>query len=227
VKFRPNTDTHDYDVKMRNVTRFLEAGDKVKVTLRFRGREMAHQNLGRDLLERVAADVEGLGKVENMPKMEGRQMVMMIGPRNRVGHTPTGERHGHRGCAFFLRARKAAARQPFSRSRSRSGRPGSLASSTGRGTDRRGGATDPPRGPLRPWPEREDDAAQLRPPVGALGRWIIVALASAGSGGSKGTCPCPWARIWRQSCDSLVITSRGGTIRAVYPAAPTARPSSP
>ena len=80
VKFRPNTDTHDYDVKMRNVTRFLEAGDKVKVTLRFRGREMAHQNLGRDLLERVAADVEGLGKIENMPKMEGRQMVMMIGP---------------------------------------------------------------------------------------------------------------------------------------------------
>jgi translation initiation factor IF-3 len=80
VKFRPNTDVHDYDVKMRNVTRFLEAGDKVKVTLRFRGREMAHQNLGRELLERVAADVEGLGKVENMPKMEGRQMVMMIGP---------------------------------------------------------------------------------------------------------------------------------------------------
>ncbi len=80
VKFRPNTDTHDYDVKMRNVTRFLEAGDKVKVTLRFRGREMAHQNLGRELLERVADDIEGLGKVENMPKMEGRQMVMMIGP---------------------------------------------------------------------------------------------------------------------------------------------------
>jgi translation initiation factor IF-3 len=80
VKFRPNTDTHDYEVKMRNVTRFLENGDKVKVTLRFRGREMAHQNLGRELLERVAADVEGLGKVENMPKMEGRQMVMMIGP---------------------------------------------------------------------------------------------------------------------------------------------------
>ncbi|MDG4650048.1 translation initiation factor IF-3 [Roseibacterium sp. SDUM158017] len=80
VKFRPNTDVHDYEVKMRNVTRFLEAGDKVKVTLRFRGREMAHQNLGRELLERVASDVEGLGKVENMPKMEGRQMVMMIGP---------------------------------------------------------------------------------------------------------------------------------------------------
>jgi len=80
VKFRPNTDTNDYDVKMRNVMRFLEAGDKVKVTLRFRGREMAHQNLGRELLERVADDVEGTGKVENMPKMEGRQMVMMIGP---------------------------------------------------------------------------------------------------------------------------------------------------
>ena len=80
VKFRPNTDTHDYDVKMRNVVRFLENGDKVKVTLRFRGREMAHQNLGRDLLERVAEDIKELGKVENMPKMEGRQMVMMIGP---------------------------------------------------------------------------------------------------------------------------------------------------
>ncbi len=80
IKFRPNTDTHDYDVKMRNVVKFLENGDKVKITLRFRGREMAHQNLGRDLLERVAADVEEIGKVENMPKMEGRQMVMMIGP---------------------------------------------------------------------------------------------------------------------------------------------------
>ena len=80
VKFRPNTDIHDYDVKMRNVTRFLESGDKVKVTLRFRGREMAHLNLGRNLLERVAEDIKEIGKVENMPKMEGRQMVMMIGP---------------------------------------------------------------------------------------------------------------------------------------------------
>ncbi|WP_425357544.1 translation initiation factor IF-3 [Oceanicola granulosus] len=80
VKFRPNTDTHDYDVKMRNVFKFLESGDKVKVTLRFRGREMAHQDLGRRLLERVADDVQEIGKVENMPKMEGRQMVMMIGP---------------------------------------------------------------------------------------------------------------------------------------------------
>lgn len=80
VKFRPNTDVHDYDVKMRNVIKFLEHGDKVKVTLRFRGREMAHQNLGRELLERVAEDVKEIGKVENMPKMEGRQMIMMIGP---------------------------------------------------------------------------------------------------------------------------------------------------
>uniref|UniRef100_UPI000D3C2E38 translation initiation factor IF-3 n=1 Tax=Mangrovicoccus ximenensis TaxID=1911570 RepID=UPI000D3C2E38 len=80
VKFRPGTDTHDYDVKMKNVFKFLEKGDKVKVTLRFRGREMAHQNLGRELLERVADDVKEIGKVENMPKMEGRQMVMMIGP---------------------------------------------------------------------------------------------------------------------------------------------------
>ncbi|PIE11520.1 MAG: translation initiation factor IF-3 [Rhodobacterales bacterium] len=80
VKFRPNTDTHDYDVKMKNVVKFLEKGNKVKVTLRFRGREMAHQNLGRELLERVSEDVEGLGKVDSMPKMEGRQMVMMISP---------------------------------------------------------------------------------------------------------------------------------------------------
>ena len=81
VKFRPNTDTHDYDVKMRNVTRFLEAGDKVKVTLRFRGREMAHQELGRDLLQRIAADIENIAKVESMPKMEGRQMIMVVAPQ--------------------------------------------------------------------------------------------------------------------------------------------------
>ena len=81
IKFRPNTDTHDYDVKMRNVVKFLENGDKVKVTLRFRGREMAHQNLGRELLERVAVDIAEVGKVENMPKMEGRQMIMMIAPK--------------------------------------------------------------------------------------------------------------------------------------------------
>ncbi|AUJ64352.1 translation initiation factor IF-3 [Aestuarium zhoushanense] len=80
VKFRPGTDKHDYDVKMRSVLKFLGNGDKVKVTLRFRGREMAHQDLGRQLLEQIAADITEFGKIENMPKMEGRQMVMMIGP---------------------------------------------------------------------------------------------------------------------------------------------------
>ena len=82
IKFRPGTDTHDYEVKMRSVTKFLENGDKVKITLRFRGREMAHQELGRELLERVATDIDGFGKIENIPKMEGRQMTMMIGPNS-------------------------------------------------------------------------------------------------------------------------------------------------
>ena len=81
IKFRPGTDSHDYDVKMRSVFKFLEEGDKVKITLRFRGREMAHQDLGMELLNRVAADVGEKGKVESMPRLEGRQMVMMIGPR--------------------------------------------------------------------------------------------------------------------------------------------------
>ena len=80
VKFRPNIDTHDYDVKMRNVTKFLEGGDKVKVTLRFRGREMAHQELGRELLQKIAGDIDGLAKIESMPKMEGRQMIMVAAP---------------------------------------------------------------------------------------------------------------------------------------------------
>jgi translation initiation factor IF-3 len=81
VKFRPNIDDHDYDVKMRSVQKFLNEGDKVKVTLRFRGREMAHQELGRELLQRVASDVDGLGKVESMPKLEGRQMIMVVAPQ--------------------------------------------------------------------------------------------------------------------------------------------------
>jgi translation initiation factor IF-3 len=81
VKFRPNIDTHDYDVKMRSVTKFLGEGDKVKVTLRFRGREMAHQELGRDLLQRISGDIEEIGKIESMPKMEGRQMIMVVAPQ--------------------------------------------------------------------------------------------------------------------------------------------------
>jgi translation initiation factor IF-3 len=80
VKFRPGTDTHDYGVKMRSVLKFLEEGDKVKITLRFRGREMAHQELGKALLDRVAEDVKSAGRIESMPRLEGRQMVMMIGP---------------------------------------------------------------------------------------------------------------------------------------------------
>jgi translation initiation factor IF-3 len=81
VKFRPNIDTHDYDVKMRSVTKFLGEGDKVKVTLRFRGREMAHLELGRELLKRIAGDIEETGKIESMPKMEGRQMIMVVAPQ--------------------------------------------------------------------------------------------------------------------------------------------------
>ena len=80
IKFRPNTDTHDYEVKMRSVSKFLENGDKVKITMRFRGREMAHQELGRELLERVANDTVALGKIDAIPKLEGRQIVMLINP---------------------------------------------------------------------------------------------------------------------------------------------------
>jgi len=80
VKFRPGTDENDYQIKLRNMLRFLEEGDKVKVTLRFRGREMAHQEFGMRQLERIKVDVEAIGQVEQMPKMEGRQMVMIIAP---------------------------------------------------------------------------------------------------------------------------------------------------
>jgi translation initiation factor IF-3 len=80
VKFRPGTDIGDYQVKLRNLIRFLENGDKAKVTLRFRGREMAHQELGMQLLKRVEADLKPYGTVEQFPRLEGRQMVMIIGP---------------------------------------------------------------------------------------------------------------------------------------------------
>jgi translation initiation factor IF-3 len=83
IKFRPGTDVGDYNVKLRNLVRFLSEGDKVKVTLRYRGREMAHQELGRDLLKRVEADLEEYGTVEQYPKMEGRQMVMVMAPRKK------------------------------------------------------------------------------------------------------------------------------------------------
>ncbi|AQR64369.1 translation initiation factor IF-3 [Aquaspirillum sp. LM1] len=83
VKFRPGTDDGDYNVKLRNLIRFLTDGDKAKITLRFRGREMAHQDIGLTLLKRVEADLLEVGTVEQFPKLEGRQMVMMIGPKKK------------------------------------------------------------------------------------------------------------------------------------------------
>lgn len=80
VKLRPRTDENDYQIKMRNLRRFIDDGDKVKVTLRFRGREMAHQEFGMRQLERIRGDLEGFANVEQMPKMEGRQMVMVVAP---------------------------------------------------------------------------------------------------------------------------------------------------
>lgn len=81
IKMRPNIDTHDYDVKMRSVNKFLDAGDKVKVTMRFRGREMMHHELGMEVLNRVRDQLEEVAKVEAAPKMEGRQMIMVLAPR--------------------------------------------------------------------------------------------------------------------------------------------------
>ncbi len=83
MKFRPGTDEGDYQIKLRNLTRFLENGDKTKITLRFRGREMAHQQLGMDMMKRVEADLEELAQVEQFPKMEGRQMIMVLAPRSK------------------------------------------------------------------------------------------------------------------------------------------------
>jgi len=80
IKMRPNIDIHDYEVKMRNIRRFFDEGDKVKVTLRFRGREMAHQELGMDLLQRVKEETAEYAKVEAEPKLEGRQMIMVLAP---------------------------------------------------------------------------------------------------------------------------------------------------
>ena len=81
IKFRPNIDTHDYNVKMRSVEKFINEGDKVKVTLRFRGREMAHQDRGEVLLERIKIETDEFAKVELLPKFEGRQMIMVLAPK--------------------------------------------------------------------------------------------------------------------------------------------------
>ncbi len=83
VKFRPGTDEGDYQIKLRNLTRFLEEGDKGKVTLRFRGREMAHQDIGRKLMDRIENDLGDLVVVESRPRLEGRQMVMMLAPKKK------------------------------------------------------------------------------------------------------------------------------------------------
>lgn len=83
IKFRPGTDENDYQVKLRNLIRFLEDGDKAKITLRFRGREMAHQNLGMDLLNRIKADLDEYAVVESFPKMEGRQAIMVLAPKKK------------------------------------------------------------------------------------------------------------------------------------------------
>jgi translation initiation factor IF-3 len=83
VKFRPGTDEGDYKIKVRNLTRFLIEGDKTKVTLRFRGREMAHQDIGMQLLKRIEADLKEVGVVEQWPKLEGRQMIMILGPKKK------------------------------------------------------------------------------------------------------------------------------------------------
>jgi translation initiation factor IF-3 len=83
VKFRPGTEDGDYQVKLRNLMRFLEAGDKAKITLRYRGREMAHQELGMEMLKRIEADLADYGTVEQFPKMEGRQLTMVLGPKKK------------------------------------------------------------------------------------------------------------------------------------------------
>jgi translation initiation factor IF-3 len=81
IKMRPTIDDHDYDTKMRSMKRFFEEGDKVKVTLRFRGREMAHQNIGMELLTRIQKETDGYAKIEQYPRLEGRQMQMVLAPR--------------------------------------------------------------------------------------------------------------------------------------------------
>ena len=125
VKFRPGTDEGDYQIKLRNLIRFLEEGDKTKITLRFRGREMAHQEFGIRLLERVRNDLEPYGIVEQFPKMEGRQMIMVLGAkkgkkkktrrtrRKRSGRSPSSRKHKR------LRPRRKVGRAPRNAARSR------------------------------------------------------------------------------------------------------------
>jgi translation initiation factor IF-3 len=109
IKFRPRTDEGDYKIKLGKLIQFLEEGDKVKVTLRFRGREMAHQEFGFRVLERVKADLDPYGAVEQFPKMEGRQMVMVLGPKKKV--VPTKGKKPAPAAAAKPAAKAAAARE--------------------------------------------------------------------------------------------------------------------
>jgi len=82
IKLRPTIDQHDYEVKLKSIDKFLKAGDKVKISLRFRGREITHKEIGMDLMQRMITDTQNLGKIESPPKMEGKQIIMIIGPKN-------------------------------------------------------------------------------------------------------------------------------------------------
>jgi translation initiation factor IF-3 len=112
VKFRPNTDDGDYQIKLRNLVRFLTEGDKAKVTLRFRGREMAHQEFGVRLLERVRNDLELVGVVEQFPRMEGRQMVMLIGPKKKPEKVAVPHHHDKQGSGTAAAPAAAAPKAP-------------------------------------------------------------------------------------------------------------------
>jgi len=90
IKMRPNTDEHDFQTKLRHIKRFLDEGDKVKVTIRFRGREMAHMNLGHERMKRVIEEVKGMGESETFPKMEERQLFMMLAPTKKKAPPQTG-----------------------------------------------------------------------------------------------------------------------------------------
>jgi translation initiation factor IF-3 len=108
VKFRPSTDEGDYKIKLRNLIRFLEEGDKTKVTLRFRGREMAHQEFGYRLIERVKNDLEPYSVIEQFPKMEGRQMVMVLSPKKVAKPTATATKKAPKPAAVVTAAAEAA-----------------------------------------------------------------------------------------------------------------------
>jgi translation initiation factor IF-3 len=112
IKFRPATDEGDYKIKLRNIIRFLEDGDKVKVTLRFRGREMAHQEIGVRLLERVRADLLEHGVVEQFPKMEGRQLVMVLGPSKKKLDKPEKPEKAEKVASADKRVTTPAPQQP-------------------------------------------------------------------------------------------------------------------